>query len=124
MHIPIDFLHSYALRMKTHFNLGIDTDLMDRFTRLIGEGTRSNRICFLIERDCTEMEAKQVGTKAKKIWFDKKIKPFILKFAGNRDLFSLIENEEMIEAFRESDIKISEADIKLCIEQLIVEGEE
>jgi hypothetical protein len=109
--------------MKTHFNLGIDTDLMERFTRLIGEGNRSNRICFLIEKDCTEMEAKQIGTKAKKIWFDKKIKPFILNFVGSRDLFSFIENEELIDAFQKSGIIISDSDIKLCIEHLIVEGE-
>ena len=66
----------------------------------------------------------RLGPRQKSYWFDKKIKPFILKFSGDRDLFSLIENEELKEAFRESKIVISAADIKLCIEQLIVEGED
>ena len=106
------------------YNLSLEPELIERYHKLIPKGDRTNDIRILIIKRCDELEALQIGTKAKKIWFDKKIKPFILKFAGDRDLFSLIENEELKEAFRESKIVISAADIKLCIERLIVEGED
>ena len=106
------------------FNVSLETELIERFNNLVPKGDRTNEVrAFMIKR-CDELEAKQLGTKAKKIWFDKKIKPFIQKFAGRRDLFSLIESDDLKEAFQESQIIISAADIKLCIEQLIIEGEE
>jgi hypothetical protein len=99
-------------------------DALSKRIEIIPKGERSKVICHFLNQYCEKMEAKQTGTKAKKIWFDKKIKPFILNYAGNRDLFSLIENEGLRTAFKEAGITISDADIKLCIEQIIIEGEE
>jgi hypothetical protein len=109
---------------KRQFNISIDVDLMDRFTQIYGEGNRAKRIGELVEKDCIETESKQLGFKVKRIWFEKTIKPFIKKHVGYRDLFSFIENGELQPAFKEAKITISDADIKLCIEQILSEGEE
>jgi len=109
---------------KQQFNISIEYDLMVRFTRIYGEGNRAKRISELVEKDCIDAESKQLSEKARRITFEKYYKPFIVKYAGGRDPFYLLENEGLRIAFKDSDIKISESDIKLCIEQLIVEGEE
>lgn len=106
------------------YNLSLDPALIERYNRLVPKGDRTSEISKLISDYCDRKESEQVAHRAKKIWFEKTIKPFIRGFAGQGDLFSLIEDEKLKKAFRESRIKVSESDIKLCIEQLIVEGEE
>ena len=106
------------------FNISIDIELLKRFTSLVGLGKRTRRICELMERDWTEMESKQIEFKAKKIMFEKYYKPFILKYADGRDPFYLLEHDGLRLAFKKANIKISDEDIKLCIEQILIDGEE
>lgn len=106
------------------YNLSLDPGLIDRFNKLVPKGDRTSEISKLISDFCDREESKQISHQAKKIWFEKKIKPFIRNHAKGQDIFSLIESESLRAAFKKADIKISAADIKLCIEQIIVEGED
>ena len=109
---------------KQQFNITVEPELMNRFTKLIGEGNRAREISILIEQDCERLEAEKISNKAKKKMFEKYYKPFILKYCNGRDPFYALENPALRTAFKKAQISISEADIKLCIEQILLEGDE
>ena len=111
--------------MRTsQINLSISSELMDRIDKYIPKGERSKTISKILNDYCNKIESEQTFNKAKSIWFSKTIKPFIKKHVGNNDLFSYLLNGELQPAFKKAKITISDADIKLCIEQILVEGEE
>jgi len=106
------------------YNLSLDTALIERFHALIPKGDRTSEISKLISEYCDKLEATQDLHKIRKLKFEKYYKPFIRKYANGKDPFYLLENKGLRTAFSEAEISITEEDIKLCIEQLLKEGEE
>jgi hypothetical protein len=105
------------------FNLSLDTDLIARINRIIPRGDRTREISNIISELCDKHESKMAEHKIRKMKFEKYFKPFILKYAKGKDPFYLLEDEGLRAAFKESKITISDADIKLCIEEILMEGE-
>jgi hypothetical protein len=123
MQVPIEFFRSYTYLMSNILSISMDEALSKRIS-IIPKGERSKIICNIIHEYCDKLESEQNSAKAKKIMFKKYYIPFIQKYAGDRDPFYLLNNEGLRTAFKEANISISESDIKLCIEQILFEGEE
>ena len=49
------------------YNLSLEPELIERYHKLIPKGDRTNDIRILIIKRCDELEALQIGTKAKKL---------------------------------------------------------
>ena len=100
------------------FNISLDTELMERFTRLAGKGNRTAIITQKIKEYCDEKDKSAILENARANHIKKELIPLILEYAGAREPYCIITSEQFRADMKERGYEFTKADIKEGVEEI------
>lgn len=109
--------------MGFYLPLSCTPEFKKRCSEHFAPGELSKWLVDLANAEMDRLDGIQALKKHHQIWLDKSVKPFILEYAGKGDLYPLIGDEQLSFELQEAGIHVTEPDIKMCIEQMIMEIE-
>jgi hypothetical protein len=109
--------------MGFYLPLSCTPEFKKRCAEHFAPGLLSRWLVDLAEKEMDRLDGIEALRKHHQMWIDTTVKPFIIQYCGKGQLYPLIGDEQLFFELHEAGINVSEPDIKLCIEMMIMELE-